>query len=159
MTRGICTIADDRGRLNISIWVVGKQHIRVRGAVIGFMGLRQSDNCRDGLNGSISRLAKLHSGAVIGGSSGRQSNTCNRVWCSRRPVRNIGSCGGCYQKRGWELVQISSPRIALAEPACRRAAVEWPERAWATALITGSWYLVDLSTALDTGNSLESTFS
>ena len=50
MTRGICTIANDRGRLNISIWVVGKQHLRVRGAVIGGMGLKQGDNGRDSLN-------------------------------------------------------------------------------------------------------------
>jgi len=48
MTRGICTIANDRGMLNISIWVVGKWHLRVRGAVIGVMSLRQSDSGRDG---------------------------------------------------------------------------------------------------------------
>jgi len=99
MTRGICTIANNEGRLNISIWVVGKRHLRVRGAVIGVMGPRQSDNYRDGLNGPIRRLAKLQSGAVIGGMGLRQGDICNRVRCSRRPVRNSGSCGRCYQRR------------------------------------------------------------
>ena len=137
MTRGRHAIAICRGRLINSIGEVGKQHLKVRGAVIGGMGLKQGDNgrdslnihqgvegiflnsrisnhrriqqytviirnsqiktagmglregnnYRDGLNGSIRRLAKLQSGAVIGGSSCRQGNTCNRVWCSRRPVR------------------------------------------------------------------------
>jgi len=76
MTRGSYAIISDRGRVNISIWVVGKWHLRVKGAV------------------------KLQSGAVIGGSSCGQGNTCNRVWCSKRPVRDSRSCRRCYQRRG-----------------------------------------------------------
>jgi len=54
---------------------------------------------------------------------------------------------------------MSSLMAFVAESACKRAATGGLGRAWATAGITGSWYLVDFGMAMDIGNSLESTFS
>jgi len=70
-----------------------------------------------------------------------------------------GAAEGATRGGGWGLVQISSPRVTLAEPACRRSAVEWPERAWVTSRKSGTCGIVDLAIAFDMGNSLVSTFS
>jgi len=42
----------------------------------------------------------------------------------------LGAVEGATRGGGWGLDQISSPsKAALVEPASRRVAVEWPERA------------------------------